>query len=64
MLLNYCEILIFLREHFTEKILFFIILAEKCLLPTIFKESSKLFIDDIFVYENEPDFKLIEHKKY
>ncbi|RGB28790.1 BTB/POZ domain-containing protein [Rhizophagus diaphanus] len=56
-LLNSCEV--FLLEHFTEKVLGSFILAEKYLLPTIFKESSKLIIDDIIKYECDEDFKLI-----
>ncbi|CAB4443250.1 unnamed protein product [Rhizophagus irregularis] len=56
-LLNSCEV--FLQEHFTEKVLGSFILAEKYLLPTIFKESSKLIIDDIIEYECDEDFKLI-----
>ncbi|GBB97329.1 hypothetical protein RclHR1_02970004 [Rhizophagus clarus] len=59
-LLNYCEV--FLQDHFTEKIIISFILADKYLLPTIFKESSKFILDDIFEYECDTDFNLISKR--
>lgn len=59
-LINSCEV--FLQEHFTEKILISFILADKYQLPTTFKESSKLIIDDIIEYEYHQDFKLISKR--
>jgi hypothetical protein len=59
-LVNSC--VIFLQDHFTEKILTAFILADKYLLPTIFKETSKLILDDIIKYECDSDFKLISKR--
>jgi hypothetical protein len=59
-LLNYCEA--FLQDHSTEKVLTYFILADKYLLPTIIKESSKLIIDDLFEYECDTDFNLISKR--
>lgn len=59
-LLNSCEV--FLRDNYTERILTSFILADKYLLPTIFKESSKIIIDDIIEYECDEDFKLISKR--
>ncbi|CAB5212988.1 unnamed protein product [Rhizophagus irregularis] len=59
-LINSCGV--FLQEHFTEKVLTSFILADKYLLPTSFKETSKLIIDDIIKYEYDEDFKLISKR--
>ncbi|CAB4383630.1 unnamed protein product [Rhizophagus irregularis] len=59
-LINSCEV--FLQEHFTEKVLISFIFADRYLLPTIFKETSKLIINDIIKYECDKDFKLISKR--
>ncbi|CAB4408139.1 unnamed protein product [Rhizophagus irregularis] len=59
-LINSCEV--FLQKHFTEKVLISFIFADRYLLSTIFKETSKLIIDDIIKYECDKDFKLISKR--
>src|SRR3954452_1311446 len=49
----------FLKTHFQEKPLISLVLADRYRFKYIYKESSKLILDNLLEYKKESDFKLI-----
>ncbi|PKY45504.1 hypothetical protein RhiirA4_401320 [Rhizophagus irregularis] len=49
----------FLKTYFQEKPLISLVLADRYRFKYIYKEASKLILDNLLVYKKEPDFKII-----